>query len=736
MLRLTALLGLLLLPVVAGAALHHDFQVTVESGVQQITVVDSIDLPASGSYEFLLSQAFDIDKVEGGTVTARPRQPPPHEPPVTGHSFVLDQLLPQPQRGIRPIDGSGLRYEDYPAGVVIYRLQAQQSKVTLHYRARLKQLRNDKGGVVLGFSGDKSLPDGLFLDPAAAWYPLLGGSDGGLSFTMSVSVPEQWSAISQGRRLSEVVERGRKQVVWQELLPQRGIFLIVGRYVSYADEAKGPQAQVFLREADDGLANDYLALTHQYISLYEKLIGAYPYSKFALVESFWESGFGMPSFTFLGPTVIRLPFIRTTSYPHEVLHNWWGNSVYVDYNSGNWSEGLTSYLADYLLDEQRGNGANHRREVLQKYADFIRSDNDFALRQFTSSVEAQGQAVGYGKSQMLFHMLRLKLGDEKFIEALRLFYQQYKFKVASYVDIERVFSQVYGQSLALFFEQWVQRLGAPELAIAEPQSRQLEADEGSGWRIEGVLKQTQSGIPYWLDVPLAVTIEGEQTARYFTVAMGSKRQQFAFDVKAKPLRIDVDPEFDLFRRLSSEETPPVLSQSFGAERMVLVMAERAPAALKRAWRQLAKEWGVPLKSDSDLKQLPDDRAVWLLGWDNDLLNQIQPRLTDYGAIATETWAMLAGEKYQAERDSVVLVTHNPVNPQHSVVWFASNAADAVARYGQRLPHYRKYSYLVFDGEHKNVLKGQWSLSRSPLNVILEPESAVKVVYPARSPLVE
>lgn len=735
MLRLTTLFGLLaFLPAAAGAALHHELKVVVESGLQQVVVVDSMELPAGGgSYEFLLNQAFDIDRVEGGTVTARPRQPPPHEPPVTSHGFVLDQLFPQPQRPAQPILDGGLRYEDYPAGMIIYRLQAQQSKVTLHYRAGLKQLRNDRSGIVLGASGDRSEPDGLFLGPGAAWYPLLGGYEGGLSFTMSVDVPEPWAAISQGRRLSEVVEKGRKRLVWQELLPQQGLFLIAGRYVSYADEAEGAKAQVFLREADDALAADYLALTRRYITLYEKLIGPYPYSKFALVESFWESGFGMPSFTFLGPTVIRLPFIRTTSYPHEIVHNWWGNSVYVDYNSGNWSEGLTSYLADYLLDEQRGRGANHRREVLQKYTDFIRSDNDFALRQFTSSVETQGQAVGYGKSQMLFHMLRLKMGDDKFTEALRLLYQQYKFKVASYVDIERLFSQVYGQSLALFFEQWVQRVGAPELAIVEPQSEQME---GGGWRVKGVLKQTQSDIPYLLDVPIAITLEGEATARRFTVAMSTKSQPFSFDLKAKPLRIDVDPEFDLFRRLSSEETPPVLSQSFGAESMVLIMAERAPAALKRAWRQLAKEWGVPIKSDSDVKQLPDDRAVWLLGWDNSLLNQIQPKLTDYGAIATEKWAMLAGETYKAEHDSVVLVTHNPTQLQHSVVWFASNATDAVARFGQRLPHYNKYSYLAFDNEHKNVLKGQWSLLTSPLNVMLTPDSAVKVLYPTRRPLLE
>lgn len=727
---------LLITPLTAGAVLHHDLQVTVAAGVREIAVVDTIELPgAAGSYEFLLNQAFLIEKVDGGKVTARPRQPPPHESASITHGFQLEQLFSEPQRESGAASNSSdgvLRYEDYPAGVTIYRLEAQQSKVTLHYRARLNQLMSDKTGIVLAYPKDERQPDGLFLDPGAAWYPLLGGSEGGVSFSMAVTVPEQWTAISQGALKRDEVEAGQKRVVWQESKPQQGIFLIVGRYLTYASVTHCCQSQVYLRQADDKLANDYLALTHDYIALYEKLIGSYPYAKFALVESFWESGFGMPSFTFLGPAVIRLPFIRTTSYPHEILHNWWGNSVYVDYSSGNWSEGLTSYLADYLLDEQRGKGANHRREVLQKYTDFIRGDNDFALRQFTSSVETPGQAVGYGKSLMLFHMLRLKVGDQKFIEALRLFNQQYKFKTASYVDIERVFSQVYGKSLDEFFSQWVRRAGAPELAVAELQRKEV----GNLWRIEGTLKQLQPGLPYLLDVPIAITLEGEETARTFTVALTEKQQRFSFDLKAKPLRIDVDPEFDLFRRLSIEETPPALSQSFGAERLLLVFSERASADLKRAWRQLAREWGVEIMSDSDLKKLPDDRSVWLLGWDNRLLDQMKPSFDGYGATVTPMWVTLEGKEYRAGSDTVVLAAHNPDYPQRAVVWFATTAADAVSRYGQRLPHYRKYGYLIFDHQHNNVLKGQWPLLTSPLSVTLEWGKSITPVWPQRPPLMQ
>ena len=94
------------------------------------------------------------------------------------------------------------------------------------------------------------------------------------------------------------------------------------------------------------------------------MLPAYPYASFALVENFWETGYGMPGFTLLGPRVIRFPWILTSSYPHELLHNWWGNAVYVDYGRGNWCEGLTAYMADHLFAEQRGEGEIYRRATL------------------------------------------------------------------------------------------------------------------------------------------------------------------------------------------------------------------------------------------------------------------------------------------------------------------------------------------------------------------------------------
>jgi len=262
---------------------------------------------------------------------------------------------------------------------------------------------------------------------------------------------------------------------------------------------------VFLREPDEALANKYLEATDRYLAMYESLLGEYPYQKFALVENFWETGFGMPSFTLLGSSVIRLPFILNSSYPHEILHNWWGNGVYVDYATGNWSEGLTAYLADHLIKEQQGQGAAYRQQSLQKYTDYASKDRDFPLVEFRGRHSSASEAVGYGKALMLFHMLRRELGDDVFSKGLREFYKQYQFKTASFDDIQKVFEEAKGQSLASYFKQWTQRVGAPALALSNTNNRK----SAEGYRLSFRIEQKQRGDVYHLRVPVVVTLEGE-----------------------------------------------------------------------------------------------------------------------------------------------------------------------------------------------------------------------------------
>ncbi|HTN94156.1 MAG TPA: M1 family aminopeptidase [Gallionella sp.] len=581
--------------------------------------------------------------------------------------------------------------------------------------------------------------EGTVLTGDSGWYPAIG--DGMLTFALDIDLPGGWHAISQGKRGGDESASNpgaRAHVHWEEKNPQDEIYLIAAPFTEYAREDNGIESLVYLRTDDADLARRYQDATARYIAMYQRLIGPYPYAKFALVENFWETGYGMPSFTLLGSQVIRLPFIIDTSYPHEILHNWWGNGVYVDYAGGNWSEGLTAYLADYLLQEQKGSGAEFRRSTLQKYADFVSAGRDFPLTQFTSRHSAQTEAVGYGKAMMMFHMLRRELGDDAFMNALKNFYRDYRFKRAGFADLEREFLRLAGPdegaSLKAFFAQWVQRTGAPQLRLVSARSRR----DKTGYELSIQVEQAQSGPAYDLDVPIAVTLAGQEAAYAAVLAMKDKQAELHLSLPAPPLRVDVDPELDLFRRLDRGEIPPALSQVFGSEKLLIVLPRNAPKDMRAQFEAIATSWqrqpsrATLVKWDDELGSLPQEGSVWLFGEENRFRGDFQRALVASGEMMSEGGVWLAKE-YDRARDALVLTTHAGATP---VAWLTAPQASVLPILARKLPHYSKFSYAAFSGaESANLIKGVWPVTASPLGkAVTQQDGSTVEVARAKLPI--
>ncbi|MFC1708058.1 M1 family metallopeptidase, partial [Planctomycetota bacterium] len=341
--------------------------------------------------------------------------------------------------------------------------------------------------------------DGVYLSSGSFFYPRFFLNPA--SFSLTVSLPAGWDAVSQGSRTGHVRSEEATTVTWSSPQPMDDIYLIAAPFTEYYQESGAADLYAFLRTPDAALARKYMDATEVYLDMYSRLLGPYAYKKFALVENFWETGYGMPSFTLLGPRIIRLPFILHTSYPHEILHNWWGNGVFVDYDRGNWCEGLTAYLADHLLKEGAGKGAAYRRSALERYRNFVRREEDFALEAFTQRRSSASEAVGYGKSLMVFHMLRRLLGDETFVSGLRLLYRDRLHREAGFDDLQKAFESAAERSLEPFFDQWVRRPGAPDLELEEVT---VHPRMHGGKTLRLTISQVQRGAPFRLQLPVAV----------------------------------------------------------------------------------------------------------------------------------------------------------------------------------------------------------------------------------------
>ncbi len=683
----------------AGASelVHHDLKVALSPAEHRLKVIDTITLPAGFPRDFTFALHAGL-KPESST------------------------------RGVK-ITKEADAARAVPVEIYRVRLPAVIRAFTVKYRGVIDHPLTAAGAEqARGFQDSPGLiiADGVVLSGNTNWYPDLGA--GLMTFDLEVALPAQWDAVSQGERTLHEQKKKKSTVRWRSPEPQEEIYLVAAKFIEYDGPAGHAEAMAFLRTPDPGLADKYLAATTNYLAMYEKLIGPYPYKKFALVENFWETGFGMPSFTLLGPKIIRLPFIINSSYPHEILHNWWGNSVFPEYESGNWSEGLTAYLADHLMKERQGKGAEYRLNTLQKYADYVTTGKDFPLTRFRSRHSSSSEAIGYGKALMFFHLLRLEMGDDVFKRGLRTFYKTYRRRVASFDDLRMSFETASGKDLAREFEQWVARTGAPSLAVSEATAVAVQ----DGFILSARLEQTQPGEAYALRVPVAVTMGGRDKAFQLVVEMNGKKLEMNLRVPGRPVRLDIDPEFDLFRRLDRSEIPPAISQALGAKKMLVLLPSSAPQELLQAYRELAASLGrsgpdeIEVKLDSEVAAIPSDRTVTLLGWENLFLNDMRTALSGYDLLVSPEAVRIGQTEFNRSGHAFVFSARLPKSREHALLFIAADRADALPGLGRKLPHYHQESYLVFEGnEPVNVEKGRWPVVDSLLTALL-PDADGKV----------
>jgi len=108
----------------------------------------------------------------------------------------------------------------------------------------------------------------------------------------------------------------------------------------------------------------------------------------------------------------------------------------------------------------------------------VTAGKDIPLSSFTGRTDRATSAIGYGKSAMVFHMLRKTVGDEIFFSSLKRFVEKNSFKSASWAEVREAFEVGYGKNLDWFFRQWVDEKGAPELEIKDPE---LNTEEQRRW---------------------------------------------------------------------------------------------------------------------------------------------------------------------------------------------------------------------------------------------------------------
>jgi len=556
---------------------------------------------------------------------------------------------------------------------------------------------------------------GSFLLAGSGWYPqwVAGHS----SYTLKVIAPQGMLAVTAGQSKGHKTANGRTESTWLISDPVRELSLSVGAYILREKKVGSITAATYFFPETDHLAEAYLAATANYLSFYQDLFGPYPFKKFAVVENFFPTGFGFPSYTLIGGTVLRLPFIIRTSLGHEIAHCWWGNGVLVDYEAGNWSEALTTYVADYHYKEMKSeeDARGYRLQILRNYATLVTPARDFALTQFQSRSDPITKTIGYDKGAMVFHMLRRQVGEEAFWGALRDLYRDRLFKTTSWADIQKAFEARGRQSLKTFFDQWVFHKGAPRFSLDAVQARRT----GSIWKVEGRI--VQESPPFSFDLDLLLESQGQIVSR--TIRISDRKTPFKITSKSKPLRLVADPDSQIMRRLFPIEIPPAINAIKSSSSVVALLSEDLEPQVKSAARTLMLSLGLKNYTFTEENNIKREQ---LLGKDILMIGYPQNKalfshLPDQIAIEPKSF-ILNKKTYKQSSDVFFGVFAHPFSEDRIAALFfplSSLQAENVAR---KITHYGKYSYLAFENG-QNRAKGFWPTEQSPLEYRWQPAGA-------------
>ena len=568
--------------------------------------------------------------------------------------------------------------------------------------------------------------EGVYLSSESQWYPDVEGS---LSrIRLDATVPAGWVVVTQGREQSERTENGKTRSEWTIRDSSEALSLVANRFVAARRDWKAPdgtmiQLWTYLFPDNAQLAEEYLDATQKYLQAYVPLLGSYPFEKFAVVENFFASGLGMPSFTWLGSGSIKRHYVQPYALGHEIVHSWIGNAVFNRTDRGNWVEGLTTYLANYYWHELAGDrqqARDQRRQMVEGYNLYVTPERDYPVAQFRHKHDERDNAIGYQKAAMVFHHLRAEVGDESFWQGLKKFVVQYRGRYADWTDLERVFAEESHQDLRWFFRQWVEQAGAPVLSIGEATG----AAGGEGkppFQLELSIAQVEPLTRVSAPIRIHLDDRREETV---IVPIRSSTERVIVPLPARPIQVELDPDFMVFRRIDRDALPPVLNHFVTDPRRTVVLAftdqSNTPSPLRDVLARIEaqereKPTGertavVPLASE---KLLPREGSVLVLGGPEQrgsIQTMVAPHCGSHVSF-TDAGFAIDGISHEGSGMAVLLTCHRMDVPGSVVTLLYAVSPQAVARVARLLFFYGWNSAIVFK-EGSVLSRLEWPSERA------------------------
>ncbi len=393
------------------------------------------------------------------------------------------------------------------------------------------------------------------------WFPCHDFPNERLTTELIVTVPPGYVVCSNGylaekRRASES-DGGGEVFHWLQDKPHVNylVTLVVGKF-DVVDVASGGSVPmpVYAPLGRGGDVQRTYGRTPRMTALFERLIDEpYPWDKYAqaVVWNFGSGGMENTSATTMYDTAVLderslLDGDLEGLISHELAHQWFGDLLTCNSWEHIWlNEGFATYFTHLWFEERDGKDA-YLSALWGTYQGLANNDKADApyqpamcSKEYAHPWEVFRRASNpYSKGASVLHMLRRKVGDQLFFDALKLYVERHKFKAVETDDLRYAFEEVSGLSLERFFRQWCYKPGTPSADVVltwDSASSSLRATLTQTQPIDGYNPAFFYTLPIWVKLPSGET-------RTLELEVDGKETSASFTLPAEPSMVAVDPE--------------------------------------------------------------------------------------------------------------------------------------------------------------------------------------------------
>ncbi|OEK00098.1 hypothetical protein BFP97_00570 [Roseivirga sp. 4D4] len=335
-------------------------------------------------------------------------------------------------------------------------------------------------------------------DRARTAFPVFDQPNLKATFELTLDLPANWTAISNGPIAVAAVKDGRKNYLFHksDLISTYLFSFVAGEFEVASKTVAGREMTMLHRESDQEKVDRNLdlifylhAASLQWLEEYSGI--KYPFKKldFALIPSFQYGGMehvGAIQYRANSLMLDKDPsqsqlLGRASLIAHEVAHMWFGNLVTMDWFNDVWTkEVFANFMAAKMVNPSFPD-INHDLNFLVRHYPSAysvdRTKGANPIRQFLPNLKEAGQMYGaiiYNKAPIMMRQLEAMLGEEAFQAGMREYLSTFSNKNATWPDLIQILDKRTPENLNEWSEVWVNTPGRPHFDIsAEKKDNQV-----------------------------------------------------------------------------------------------------------------------------------------------------------------------------------------------------------------------------------------------------------------------